>query len=378
MAIPIKMPDFGTTVDEVRLVAWLVEEGEEVRRGELIAEIETDKAAGELESVAEGVLLKKMVPGGATVRTGDVLAYVGKPGESVPDEEPRMEDEGGAASPAGPVQATAGQPRVSPIVRNLAEKLGVDLGTVRGSGRGGIITRQDVLQASKRGSGQTAALAEEPLSRHQSAVARAVLQSIRQIPHLRIWADVDMTAAEQVRFQSAGTGDKVSYDAILMKAMAGAIQVVPILAARLDGERVIRSEGIHIALAIGLENELFLPVIRDVDRKDLFALQGEITALISQARDGVLKPEQMSGGCMALSNLGMYAIESFDAIIFPGHSAILTVGAVRRKPVAVGERVEVRPMAMVRLAVDHRLINGRVAARFLTELKDIVESGSFC
>jgi len=374
MAVPIRMPDFGTTVDEVRVVAWLLKEGEPVKRGQLIAEIETDKAAGELESAAEGVLLKKVVPAGATARTGDVLAYVGRPGESVPDEKPETGDKESTDLPAAPVRVAAGLPRVSPIVRNLAKKLGVDLATVRGTGQGGIITRQDVLHASQKGVAETTAPAGEPLSRSQSAVARAVLKSIREIPHLRIAAEVDMAAAQGIRARSGGTGHKISYDAIFLKAMAEAIQAVPLLAARLDGERVIRPEGIHIALAIGLEDELFLPVIRDVNRKDLLTLQGEITALASGARSGALKAEQMTGGCMALSNLGMYPIESFDAVIFPGHSAILTVGAAQRKPVAVEDHVEIRPVAMVKLAVNHRLINGRTAAEFLATVKDIVES----
>ena len=367
MAVAIRMPDLGTTVDEVRIVKWLVSVGDRVKRGDLLVEVETDKASSELESVAEGVLLRQMVPPGATAGKGDVIAYVGKPGESIPVET--------AEAPA--VSGEAGKPlRVSPVVENLAKKLGVRLSQIEGTGHGGMVTREDVLRASKA-QAREAPAAGEGLPRSQAAVARAVLRSSREIPHLRVTASIDMTASQELRSRAQTSGTKISYDAIFLKAMAGAIQAVPLVAARLDGERVVRPKGIHIAVAIGLENELFLPVIRDVDRKDLLILQQEISALSSRAKTGGLKADEMTGGCMALSNLGMYPIESFDAIIFPEHSAVVALGAVQSKPVVVGERLEVRPVAIVTLAADHRLINGRTAAQFLSKVKEIVESGTF-
>jgi pyruvate/2-oxoglutarate dehydrogenase complex dihydrolipoamide acyltransferase (E2) component len=327
-----------------------------------------------LESVAEGVLLKQLVPAGETVQTGEILAYVGAAGEAVPvAEDTARREESAVQSPTAqrPVQG----PRVSPVVRNLAKKLGVDLANVQGTGQGGIVTRDDVLGASRTGAAKPAAAAGEELSPAQSAVARAVLKSVTDIPHLRIAAEVDMTAAEQLRAAGAAAGTKISYDAIFLRAMAGAIRAVPLVAARLDGRRVIHAAGVHIALAVGEGNQLFLPVVRDVDTKDLNVLQSEIVDLASRARAGVLKPEQMTGGCMTLSNLGMYPIESFDAIIFPEHSAILAVGSVQKRPVVVNDGVAIRPVATVKLAVDHRLINGRTAAEFLSRLKQIVESG---
>lgn len=374
MPVPIRMPDLGTTVDEIKIVAWLVKEGDSVKRGDFIAEIETDKATGELESVAEGVLLKLIVAEDDIVQTGEVLAYVGSPGDAVPEteEEPETARADRSADPSA--TPAAERPRVAPVVQNLARKLGVDLAGVRGTGRGSMVTREDVLRASEA-SAEADKPAAETLSRSQSAVAKAVLKSVREIPHLRIEALADMTAAQRIRGQSSDAGTRISYDAIFLKAMATAIQTVPLLAARLDGERVVRPEGIHLALAIGVENDLFLPVIRDVDLRDLASVQKEITGLVSQAKAGALRPEQMTGACMTLSNLGMYPIESFDAIIFPEHSAILAVGAVRMTPTAVEDRIEVRPLASMKLAVDHRLINGRTAAQFLTEAKKAVESG---
>lgn len=372
MSVAIRVPDLGTTVDEVTLISWLVQEGDVVKRGDPIAEIQTDKATGELESAAEGVLLKQCVAAGGTAAKGDTLAYIGRAGETVPDGMRKAETKVRISAPASSA-ATPKRPRVSPVVRNLAGKLGVELGNVRGTGQGGMITRQDVLRASKAGA---AAPAGEELPRSQAAVARAVLKSIREIPHLRVAAAIDMTAVDRLRAESGSAHERISYDAVFLKAMAGAIQAVPVVAAHLENGRVILPQGTHIALAIGHGNMLFLPVIRDVDQKDLSALQRETAECASQARAGTLRTEQMTGACTTLSNLGMYPIESFDTIIYPEHSAILSVGAVQKKPVVADDAVTIRPVALVNLAVDHRLINGRTAAEFLTRLKEIVESGS--
>lgn len=404
MSVPIKVPDLGTTTDEVKLVRWLVAEGATVARGEVLAEIETDKATVELESTAEGVLLRLVAEAGKVAHRGDILAYVGRPGEAAPEEAQVVSAPIGArglertseSAPTG--ERGAGKPvRVSPVVRNLAAKLGVDLDTVQGTGQGGIITREDVLGASRdrvpvvtppapapptKGEERACAPPLFPgevtwaeLPRAQGGVARAVTRSWQQIPHLRISAAIDMTAAEDLRAQSETDGAKISYDALFLKALAHAIKAVPLVAARLEGERILWPSGVHIALVVGFEEDLLLPVIRDVDQKNLAALQAEIADLASKVRVGVLKARQVTGGCMALSNLGMYPIEDFDAIIFPEHSAILAIGAVRKKPVVVDGQVEVRPVLTAKLAADHRLINGRTAARFLSAVKEIMESG---
>jgi pyruvate dehydrogenase E2 component (dihydrolipoyllysine-residue acetyltransferase) len=355
MAVPIRVPDLGTTVDEIKLVNWLVEEGDTVRRGDALAEVETDKAVSELECVAEGVLLKQMVEAGTIVQTGAMLAYVGEPGEAVPDERP------------------APGPRVSPVVRNLARKLGVNLGAIKGAGQDGVITRDDVRRAA-----QTPAAPDgEPLPKTQSAVARAVETSNREIPHLRMAIDIDMTTANQLRGETGPPGDKLCYDAIFLKAMAHAIPAVPVVAARWARGRMAWAQGIHIAVAVGTASDLFLPVVRDVDNKDLAAVHGEIMRLADQARAGTLKAEQMTGACIALSCLTMYPIAHFDAIVFPEHTCMVAVGAVQERAVVVDGAVTVRPMVTVKLAADHRLVNGRPAGAFLTRVKRTTESGRF-
>ncbi|MHB9024145.1 MAG: dihydrolipoamide acetyltransferase family protein [Armatimonadota bacterium] len=371
MATPIRMPDIGTTVEEFKIMSWLIREGDPVRLGDELVEIETDKAVTALESTAEGVLLRQVAQEGAIACTGDILAYVGQPGEAIPDETPKEQDVAAAPSAAPqPAVAPAGgsAERVAPVVRNLAAKLGIDLALIQGSGPSGVITREDVLRAGK----SAPAPAGQSLSRGQAAVARAVAKSWAEKPHIFMTASIDMTAAQAVRAQS---GDlKISYDAIFLHAMARALAEMPLLGSRLDGEKVVPPAGIHLALAISAGDDLYLPVIRDVDGKSLPALQKDITGLVEQARANNLRAEQLSGGCMALSNLGMFPIESFDPIIFPEHSAILAVGTIERRPIVIDDRVAIRPLVTARLAVDHRLINGKVAAAFISQIKEIVET----
>jgi pyruvate dehydrogenase E2 component (dihydrolipoamide acetyltransferase) len=381
MAVAIRLPDVGTNVEECKLLSWRIKEGDAVRRGDVLADIETDKAVAELESTAGGVLLQCAVKAGDMVRTGDILAYVGKPGESL-----AVEAKTAATPPTVFPQETTvphasqlkgGQPtRVSPIVRNLAGKLGVDLSSLKGTGHGGVITREDVQRASQeRAAVAPQATPTETLSRAQAAVARAVLKSWREIPHLSVTASVNMTSAEEARSKIDVDGARLSYDAIFLKAMAQAAGNVPLVAAKLEGERVIRPQGIHIALAIGIDNELYLPVVKDVEKKDLASLQKEIAGLVTKVKARTLRADQLSGGHMALSNLGMYPIEAFDAIIFPEHSTILTVGGIQRKPAVVEGEVRACPLVTIKLAVDHRLINGRMAAAFLSKVKEVIESG---
>jgi pyruvate dehydrogenase E2 component (dihydrolipoamide acetyltransferase) len=376
----------GTNVEECKLHAWRVQEGQSVKRGDVLADIETDKAIAELESTAEGVLLRQVVQAGVMAQTGDVLAYIGQAGEAVPDPSAVAASASGtaavipAAAPTPTPSAASAPARVSPMVCNLAAKMGIDLATVHGTGAGGVITREDVLKAKSAPPSAPAAVpvaaeAGEQASRGQAAVARAVTKSWKETPHLYVSMPIDMTAAVKLRGAKDANIVRPSFDAIFLKALASAIAAVPLFAARWEGERIVKTPGINIAIAVSAGNDLFLPVIRDVNQKSLETLQTEIAAVSASVRAGSLKPEQMTGGCMALSNLGMYPVEAFEGIIFPGHSSILTVGTVRETPVVVDGRVEVRPLAKATLAADHRLINGRVAAEFLTKVKEALEAG---
>ena len=384
MAVAIKLPDIGTNVEECRLQSWRVKVGDLVSRGQILADIETDKATMELESTAAGVILRQVVSSGEAARTGDILAYVGKPGEVLDETLVAAEasTDVGQGDAIGPALRSGtdltGEPRaVATIVRNLATKLGVDLANLRGTGIGGVITRADVLQASRMAAPSAVTEKGEPLTRNQAAVARAVLQSWSSMPHYQLEASIDMTAAQRIRTENAIKDQRPSFDAIFIRALAKSVQAVPRVGAKLSGERVFQPTAIDIALVVGTGDELFMPVVRDADQKDLSTIQAEIADLTGRASAGTLKAEQMTGSCMALSNLGMYPIEAFNAIVFPENSAILAVGAVTKKPVVIEDRVEIRPMVKATLSVDHRLINGRTAGRFLAKLKQIIEAGDF-
>ena len=348
MAVMIRMPDFGTAVSEVRITRWLVEEGAAVKRGDLLAEIETDKAATELESIAEGILLKRLAEEGALAESGQIIAWIGAPGEVLPANE-------------------APKPKLALIVGNLAAKLGVDTKTVEGTGERGVITRADVLRAAQERP------RTEQLSRSQAAVARAVEQSNREIPHLRIVMSIDMTAAAAARERLPADQRKGYYDACFVSAMARATTTVPLMAARLEAGAVVRSSTVSIAVAVSSGTDLLLPVIHNAAAKPLEQLREEIAGAALRARTGTLRAEETTGASMAFSNLGMYPVDQFDALIFPGHTAILALGAAEDRAVVHGGNIEIRRMATVTLAADHRLINGRTAAEYLTKLKELVE-----
>jgi len=347
MAVAIRMPDFGTAVDEIRIVRWLVEEGARVSRGTILVGLETDRAATELESIAEGVVLKLCAAQGAMVKSGEIIAYVGMPGEQID----------------GALPAAGKAPAVAAVVANLAAKLGVDLAGVKATGEGGRTTRDDVLRARQAGPKAAAAPA-----RGQAAVARAVERSHREIPPLTVAVSIDMSAALRLRERPPCAGRKAFFDALFLKAMALALEAVPFIASA-------RPPGIHIAFACGHGNDLVLPVVREVNRKDLAVLQDEIAALTARAAAGWLKLEEMTGGILALSNLGMYPVDWFEAMVFPGHVAVLALGAVRPVPVVMDGSIEARPVVSCTLTADHRLVNGRTAADYLTRIKTIVEAG---
>ncbi len=377
MAVAIRMPDLGTTVEECRVVGWRVREGDSVALGNILADIETDKAIIELESVAAGVLLKILADEDSVVQVGEVLAYVGAPGEALREETspvpaigPERSATGGERKPSGEAKGVA----VAPVVRNLAAHLGVDLAAVQGTGQGGVITREDVRRAAQA---PTAPAVQAALSRGQSAVARAVAASWRDKPHLYVTMAVDMTAAQVLRERSKQEGNPISYDALLLAAMGRALPEFPALRSVWRGGQVVALQGVHLALAVSRDEELLLPVIRDVDRLSLPALQTEITELVAQVRANALPATRLTGACLALSNLGMYPVQSFDPIIFPEHSAILAVGAAQPTPVVTNGEVVVRPMMRMTLAADHRVVNGRTAAAFLTAVKQRLESGDW-
>ena len=338
-----------------------------------MAAIETDKALTELESAAEGTVLKLLGENGDIIEVGKVIAYIGEAGESLPETAPPSSGKAEEKPTAFRKQVT-GSPRVSPLVRNLAEKKGIDLARLKGSGPGGTISRQDVLAAADVARDEPSAILSA-LPPHQASVAKAVTISCREIPQFRVSASIDMTAAMILRKRSKTTSRAITYDAMFLSAMASAIREVPDMAVGWQNDRLVRQEHVHLAISIDVDQRLYLPVLRDVDTSNLADIQQDISRLTLEAHDRRLALEDMQGAFLALSNLGMYPIDSFDAIIFPGHIGILSLGAIQYRPIVSDDdnTIDVRPQLTGQLTVDHRLVNGRLASAYLTKVKDLVE-----
>jgi len=363
MATPIKIPDIGTTVDHVRLIRWLKEEGDEVERGEPICEVETDKAASELESVAAGVLLRQTAPEDSEVEQGEVIGYVGAPGEEAPAEE----DEPRQPSPAPP-----SSPKVPPLIRNLAEREGVDLSTVVGTGPGDRITRADVLAA--KGAGDAGALPRE-LSPNQRAVGRAVAQGQRESVPFSLVCRIDMTAALQVRERLASeTGGPVPLDPIFIHALSRVLPAFPEFMSRLAGDVVTVAAEVNIGFLAALKKGLVTLVVENADRLSPAEVHREVRRRLFRAARGKAPLGAASQACFTISNLAKYPVHSFHAVLPPGQSAILAIGAVEDAPVLCEGQFRAAPLCHVTLTVDHRLINGSEAGRFLARLKEVMET----
>ncbi len=392
----LHMPDLGTVEGTVTLVRWLKREGDAVALGEPLFEVETDKGVSEVECAAEGTLAEHLVQEGASVAAGDPIASIRGPGESAeahPAASPRGEPS--APSVQGPASGRAAPDRrasevrgvapgrgSAPVLAALARKWGVDLSAVRGSGTGGAVTRQDILRerdAARAGagplSGATPRAADASrggtgLSPRQAVVAARVSQSHREKPVFHVSARVDMTWV-------IGARAKLRFDAFFVKTCAAAIVEFPAFRRALLGGAAVTHQAVDIAVAIGVGDDLFAPAVRAADTCSVEEISAQIDALFTKSQAGALAAADSQGSCFLVSNLGMFPVESFDAVILPEHSAALAVGASVPTPVADGTGVRIAPLAALTLSVDHRLINGAAAARFLSRVKDMLEKGGW-
>jgi pyruvate dehydrogenase E2 component (dihydrolipoamide acetyltransferase) len=394
MATILRMPDLGTVEGQVTLVRWLKAEGDTVAVGEPLFEVETDKGVSEVEAAIGGVLVRRVLAEGGRAGPGETIALIRRPGD------PEGEDAAAGAPAPGPAASRApapgpfaappgAAPQPGPSIRALAERYGVDLSRVKATGPGGRITRQDVLAARGAPPGAAPAAgapASMPpaalsgplaLSRGQSIIARKVSQSHAEKPAYHVTAQVDMGRALALRERARASGKGLSWDAILVKAAALAMEEFPVFRRWFRRDELAEHPAADAALAIGVEEDLYVPVVRGAARTGIEEVSTLIDALVKKAQARALGAEEMEGGCFLVSNLGMFPIESFDAIIYPEHSAALAVGAVTAVPVSDGEKIWIARRASLTLSVDHRLINGKTAAQFLARLSDILEKGTF-
>lgn len=342
----IKMPNLGTTTNEIRITRWLKQENDFVKLGEMLFEIETDKAVMEVESYLAGYIKKIVVDADGVTTTGSVVAYIG-------DEQDVLELNTDAAV------------RISPMVKNIAEKMGVDYTKVTGTGPNGMITKADIenaVQSPGESSGNVI-----PFDRIGQATAKAMSVSKSTIPHVYFTVEVNAAAMIQTRKEA---GKTISYNTMIIKAVADCLREYPYLAAKYSAEGRILADKINIGLAVARGHDLLVPVVADVGNAgDLAAIELQVNTLVSKVSENKLLQTDMSDGVFTVSNLGGFGIDSFSAVINPPEAGILAVGAIIDRAVPENGEIKIRPMMKLTLSVDHRLVNGVYAAGFLQALK---------
>ncbi len=400
MATSIVMPQMGYDMREGTVVRWHKKEGDSVARGEVIADIETDKATVEFEAFIGGVLRKIVAQEGVSIPVGDLIAVITGPDEALPEglltkagheasppQPPSAEGGRGGISSPSETAVPAGEVRASPIARRLAREQGIDLSLVTGTGPGGRVVEGDVLghretpPASRdtppldAGAG-TPAVERVDLSRMRQVIAQVTVDSKRNAPHFYVAADVDMTKAMEMRRDlnaALATQDRVSVNDFIIKACAVALQRHPRFNASFQGDHLRVSSSINIGIAIALDAGLIVPGIAGCESKGLLEIAKASGDLIARANSGTLRNEEYSSTTFSISNLGMFDVDSFAAIIYPPHAAILAVGAVKERPVVRSGQVAVARIMKATISVDHRVADGAETARFLMDIKKSLE-----
>ena len=433
MAVIIEMPKLSDTMTAGTVIAWLKKEGEAVEPGDILAEIETDKATMELESFEEGVLLARYVEEGREVAISAPICAIGQAGEEAPAvphsgepaERPAKPEaaaqrdnappdvavappaEAAAVAAATPPTsgAVAGRIKASPLARKIAADHEIDLQGILGSGPGGRIVKVDVMaavaktrepakaQASTGPAGlaaETASLdliapeASLPVSNMRGVIARRLLESKSTIPHIYLEIEVEMgplldmrasVNANLTQLEEAQGGIRLTVNDLILKASAQALRRVPAVNRSWEGTAIRQFGGVHLAFAVAIDDGLVTPVIFNAHSKSIRQISTEAGALAAKAKNRKLKPEEMSGSTFTVSNLGMMGVTRFFGIINPPNAALLSVGATVKRPVVDGEEnIVVGRRMTLGLSADHRVIDGAVGARFLSALKEIIET----
>jgi len=423
------MPKLSDTMTVGTLVKWLKKEGDVIKTGDMLAEVETDKATMELESYFDGTLLKIFSPAGSQLPIGAALCAIGKPGEKVEAPAPKAAPVA-APAPAAPVVAApapapvavaapapapkpaapaaapaapAGRVKISPLARKLAEEKRIDFTRVKGTGPGGRIVRADILAAEKNPPPAAAKPARAdaapawgyrsvldkspvqaesfaPASNMRATIARRLLEAKTTIPHFYLDIEVDaaplLALREQLNAGLAKDGVKLSVNDFVLKAAAAALRAIPGVNTSWTGTGIQSHSAIHVSFAVAIEDGLITPVIRDTDGKTLFQISAEAKSLGGRAKDKKLQPAEFTGGTFCVSNLGMAGVDRFCAIINPPNAAILAVGATVKKPVVKDDEIVIGQRMTLTLSCDHRVVDGLLGAKFLNAVKAHLESPS--
>src|SRR6267143_277648 len=408
MATKVHMEALSPTMEEGRLVKWTKHEGDAVKSGDTLAEVETDKAIMELVARADGQLIKVVVPEGSTVPVGNIVAWIGKPGEKVdgaredkPAPTPPMSPRAAAPAPS-PAQSTPVTPpdtarvKASPLAKRMAKDAGVDLKLVQGSGPGGRVVKRDVerapaAQAATAPASATPRTADRaprtgvpyedvPLTQIRKTIAKRLAASLGPVPHFFLTTEIDMERAAEARealnkqLGVEGGGGKISFNDIIIKAVALALVHHRACNAWFQEDHIRYWNEVHIGMAVAIEDGLITPVIRNADLKSLSEIGAEARDLAGKARNRRLKPEAYTGSTFSVSNLGMFDIDQFTAVINPPEAGIVAIGTIAPKAVPDGDRVSVRRRLRLTMSCDHRVIDGATGAAFLKTLKQMLEN----
>ena len=434
MPTELKMPALSPTMEEGTLAKWLVKEGDEVKSGDILAEIETDKATMEFEAVDEGTIAKILVAEGTDgVKVGAPIAILAAEGEDVsaaapkadtapaeapkaaaapapkPDETPKaapvqapVETPAATAKPAAPPRAEGDRVKASPLARRLAEAQGVDLNGLQGSGPGGRIVRADVDAAVGRApaAAPAGAPAAAPalashavlpgpmelaipheaikLSNIRKTIARRLTESKQQVPHIYLTVDIQLDALLKLRAELnaglEGRGVKLSVNDLMIKALAQALIEVPECNVSFAGDQLFKYSRADVSVAVSIPAGLITPIIVGADTKSVSAISAEMKDLAARAKEGKLQPTEYQGGTASLSNMGMYGIKQFEAVINPPQGMIMAIGAGEKRPYVINDSLQIATVMSATGSFDHRAIDGADGAKLMQAFKRLVEN----
>ena len=414
MASKVIMPKLSPTMEEGQIARWLKKEGDKVSMGEPLAEIDTDKATMEMQALANGVLRKILIGEGESAPLGQLIAVIGDPNEDIasilseapaaapapakkePEPEAEQPEPVKAEEPPSPpppqpaptngqqtVKADSGRMIVSPLAARMAADSGLDLRSIQGSGPNGRIIKRDIEAALTKPKAAAAAVTataagyrDEPATQIRQTIAKRLVTSIGPVPHFFLTVDIDMDRAAEMResIKSLDPDLKISVNDIIIKCAAAALMQHPQVNASFQEKFIRYYDHADIGVAVAIEDGLITPVIRAADQKSLSQIAGEVRELAERARSKKLKPEEYTGATFSISNLGMFGIDEFTAVINPPEGGILAIGAMTPKPVVRDNQVVVKQMMRVTMSCDHRVIDGATGAKFLQTFKKILEN----
>ncbi len=402
MASKVIMPKLSPTMEEGQIARWLKKEGDKVSAGEPLAEIDTDKATMEMQALSNGVLRKILINEGESAPLGQLIAVIAEPNEDIesilseaPAAAPEKKEPAPAPAPkpaeqpAEPVEAAApvvhtdkGRLIASPLAARMAKDSGLDLRSINGSGPNGRIIKRDIEAALSKPQPAAAAVAtasgyrDEPATQIRQTIAKRLVTSLGPVPHFFLTVDVEMDRAAEMRknINALDADLKISINDIIIKVAAAALIQHPQVNASFQEKFIRYYEHADIGVAVAIEDGLITPVIRAADQKSLSQIAGEVRELAERARTKKLKPEEYTGASFSISNLGMFGIDEFTAVINPPEGAIIAVGAMTPKPVVRDNEIVVKQMMRVTMSCDHRVIDGATGAKFLQTFKKILEN----